>query len=694
MTRTPYVDLSVMARMEAYRKDIHRPPYYVHKWWARRTGSVFRGMALDMLLPPEAGVMDNYYRRHDFSDIVCLDPFMGGGTSIGESLRLGCKVIGCDLNPVAWFLVSQATRALDGEALQAGFDQVRRAVEKPIGRMYETTCERCGEEANIQYTAWLKQAPCSACGELADLNRSRVLMQDFGTKGAGLVDCPRCAKPWWVKNVNARVQCPDCRYRFVPSDKPVASTHYKCGHCKHSEPILNVTRSLDHPPVHRMRCLSVWCDGCGRVYQRPTEADLAQYVRVERRVARRWDDMLIPSEAIPDGTNTDQMRRYGYRYWHQMFNARQLAGLDLLFQSIRSLDDDAVREVLTLHASSTLEFNSMFCGAKGLGTGAIRQVFAHHAFIPTKEPLEAHLWGVHKSSGGFASLYTTRLLRARAWAAEPVERRTAEGRVVKQVIHGESLAARPAANFQDLLDDRADVLLLNQSSESLYQVPDASVDLCLTDPPYADSVMYSELADYFYVWLRQALGADHPNFAAPVVDDAREAVHNPGRGRDGAFYTQLVASVFKEVNRVLKPNGRLAFSFHHAGEDAWQYIEDALVQSGFVVEHWWPVFAEMESGIPLRGKVNNNGHLDVVFVCGRVSEVVAAAQQDNIFVMEEKLRAKVPLVGADHRALVKAKDVQAHTFGRACTVPALQFVSLGVVRASAGEAPAAVAIGA
>src|SRR5436190_1540234 len=119
--RAPYVELSAMARIEAHRKNIYRPPYYVHKWWARRIGSVFRGIALDLMLPPGENVMDAYYRAHDFSDKVILDPMMGGGTTVGENLRLGCKVVGCDLNPVAWYLVSQSMRRADMTQLVQSF---------------------------------------------------------------------------------------------------------------------------------------------------------------------------------------------------------------------------------------------------------------------------------------------------------------------------------------------------------------------------------------------------------------------------------------------------------------------------------------------------------------------------------------------------------------------------------------------
>ena len=305
----------------------------------------------------------------------------------------------------------------------------------------------------------------------------------------------------------------------------------------------------------------------------------------------------------------------------------------------------------------------MFCGAKGLGTGAIRHVFAHHAFIPTKEPLEANLWGVHRSSGGFSTLFKERLLRGRAWADSPIERRFTGSRAEKVPVPGERLAGRPAKTFDELISDDADMLLLNQSSEALAQVPDASIDVVITDPPFADSVMYSELSDYFYVWLRQALASEYPNFATPLVDDTREAVHNPGRGRDGAFYTTVLGNVFCEAARTLKHGGRMAFTFHHSGETAWRHIEDALVFAGFVVERWWPVFAEMESGVPLQGK-ENNGHLDIVFVCAKAGEARGRAAQDSVKEMGSRLAERVTLVAADRRALIEAGKVQDATWDR------------------------------
>jgi len=102
-TRFPLNQLNELARMESYNKHYYRPPNYLHKWWARRLGSVFRTIILGTFLEGDQDVWEAYYRRVDFGDKIVLDPFMGGGTTVVEALRLGCKIVGVDLNPVAWW---------------------------------------------------------------------------------------------------------------------------------------------------------------------------------------------------------------------------------------------------------------------------------------------------------------------------------------------------------------------------------------------------------------------------------------------------------------------------------------------------------------------------------------------------------------------------------------------------------------
>jgi putative DNA methylase len=676
----PYEELSSLARHEAHRKGLHRPPYYLHKWWARRTGTVVRGILLDMLLPRNGKRMDAFYKAHDFSDKVVLDPFMGGGTTLGEALRLGCRVVGCDVNPVAWFLVRRSLQRIDKVRADEAFAAVEAEVAEKTLSLYAAKCSHCGGKATIQNVTWVKQTTCSACEKDVDLNLNQVVMRSFDPKLQHLVDCPECHQVFSSSQIDEEIACPECSHSFTPNENRCVNTDYRCD-CGHQEPIIGGTRKIARPLPERMRSLTIWCETCGRVHQAPTKADVARYHRIERDLAKRWRLLMIPRERIPAGHNTDQLRRYGYRYWHQLFNARQLAALDLLFRAVAKVEDEAARELLLLIASAGLEFNSMLCSAKGLGTGAVRQVFTHHAFIPAKSPLEANVWGIKASSGGFSTLYRERVSRAAAWASRPLEPKLAKnGKPQKVAIEGEHLAGELASSYADLEDGTANLLVLNHSSEQLDEITDGSVDLILTDPPYADMVMYSELSDYFYVWLRLLLKDRYPDsFGRSLVDDSREAVNNSDRNRDGDFYAELVGDVLREATRKLKPGGRVAFTFHHAGDHGWRYIEDAIVRAGLVVERWWPVFAEMESSVPLRGK-NNGGHLDIVSICGRRSEVKQMKRAEPAGELGDRLAKTFKLVPADYRALLRAADVQRATWKRAPATAAVGAAAPMLVR--------------
>jgi hypothetical protein len=86
--------LSQLAEQESWRKEVYRPVYYIHKWWAKRLGSVFRGIILAACAKEESDIQGDFYKAINFSDITIFDPFMGSGVAVGEAIKLGCKVIG------------------------------------------------------------------------------------------------------------------------------------------------------------------------------------------------------------------------------------------------------------------------------------------------------------------------------------------------------------------------------------------------------------------------------------------------------------------------------------------------------------------------------------------------------------------------------------------------------------------------
>ena len=80
--------LSRLGERESWRKEVHRPVYHVHKWWAKRLGTVFRGILLGCMLDENADLSKCFYQRHAFSGVTVFDPFMGSGTTVGESHKL------------------------------------------------------------------------------------------------------------------------------------------------------------------------------------------------------------------------------------------------------------------------------------------------------------------------------------------------------------------------------------------------------------------------------------------------------------------------------------------------------------------------------------------------------------------------------------------------------------------------------
>ena len=111
---------------------------------------------------------------------------------------------------------------------------------------------------------------------------------------------------------------------------------------------------------------------------------------------------------------------------------------------------------------------------------------------------------------------------------------------------------------------RPPVTITCKPGDSLDHIADGTVDLVVMDPPYYDNVMYAELSDFFYVWLKRTAGHVFPElFRSHLTDKDNEAVANPARFRDqkGAKalaerdYQERMASIFAECRRTLKADG-------------------------------------------------------------------------------------------------------------------------------------------
>ena len=137
----PFETISKIAEAESWRKEIYRPSNHIHKWWARRLGSVFRAIVIGTFAPTGADVLDLFYKPVRINDSVVFDPFMGSGTTIGEVVKVGGRAIGRDINPVACFLVRNATATHDREAILSTCSEIERDVsEQYYGSTPEWAC--------------------------------------------------------------------------------------------------------------------------------------------------------------------------------------------------------------------------------------------------------------------------------------------------------------------------------------------------------------------------------------------------------------------------------------------------------------------------------------------------------------------------------------------------------------------------
>jgi putative DNA methylase len=510
----PIVEVSQVAEHESWRKEVNRPIYHIHKWWATRLGSVFRAITLAALSDTNSDTWANFYKRHKLTGKIVLDPFMGSGTTLGEAIKLGAKAVGCDINPVSSFLVKQAFTRVSENELRAAFLRLERDVAPQIRHYYQTRDPQTGELIPVLYYFWVKTL-VTPDGETVPLFSRYVFSQDAypKKKPKAQIVCPHCWNVIEGRYDMTDLACPHCGHQYNPQAGPAAGQHVttKAGIRYRIKELLPIDGS---PPAHRLYAMLALRPNGEKIYLPALDEDLALLAEAEARL--KTEALPLPILAVRPGHNTDQARGYNYTHWRDFFNGRQLLCLGLLLAAILEIENEIIQEQLLCLFSSTLEFNNLYCSYKGEGTGAVRHMFSNHILKPERAPLENSVWGTKNSSGTFCALFETRLIRAKRYLDEPFEVDFVRDLLGQKTGSCKTMASDPiqadcVESWNDLITTDNGLLILNGDSSSL-PIPDASVDAVVTDPPYFDFVHYSELSDFFFAWLSPV-----PQVALPVV---------------------------------------------------------------------------------------------------------------------------------------------------------------------------------
>ncbi len=604
-------DIPFIARLALREKQIqqnYRPVIAVHKWFARRPGTLFRGLLLAEF--GDTPLQEAFFQSNHFPHRRIADPFMGGGTPLLEANRMGFDVMGFDINPMAYWIVRQEMAWLDLAVYRQEAEALRERLTQEIGGLYQTQCLHCGnEKAQVKYFLWVKTQPCSHCGHPIHLFPGYVVARNqrhprhvlvcHACGGLAEVDdlkkpgaCPHCGESLQVQGAarRGRVVCPTCQ---APNHYPQANSG---------------------PPQHHLFALEYYCPICkathsGRFFKKPDANDL----RKLEAASARWQNLtprFTPDDAIPTGDETNRLHRWGYQRYAEMFQTRQLLGLELAARYISQVADEPVRQALATNFSDLIRYQNMLCR---YDPGALKSldIFSLHGFPVGLVQAESNMLGIYEphthkpvGSGGWANIIE-KFYKAKSYCQRPFEIRY-EGKRKKTIfISGEWIGEHNDGGEKKHV-------ALHCADAATTHLPAHSLDGVFTDPPYYGNVQYAELMDFLYVWLRQLLKKDVSAFAASSTRRSAELTANVDMGRGIEHFTEGLSAVFRNMTRALKPGAPLVFTYHHNDINAYLPVAAAILDAGLACTAALPAPAEMGASIHISG--TQSSVVDTVFV--------------------------------------------------------------------------------
>jgi adenine-specific DNA methylase len=606
------------------------------------------------------------------ANMVVLDPTAGGGSIPFEAERLGAQAIANDLNPVA-ALILYATidyPSRHGMSLVREFEELCERFLAIAEPRYQDIFPTEQEGTIVLGYLYARTVRCPYCDGLIPLSPNWKLSSD----GTGVRVVPDLASgPLTPGRV--------CRFEIVKkgdeqslgtvSDGDARCPYSDCNRVVDGNEIKRQAQAgkmgdqlytIVHKenwvePGRRGGIQSKWIRG----FRSPGKDD-DNSAFVGSRLAVKlpeWEaNDIVPTEAFPENTNDDRPIQYGMPLWRDMFSPRQLFchGTSIeVYRELLEMDRAAgkltdLRKAayvyLALSMDKLRDYNSRMthwhANREVIAGTFDRHDFAFKWSYVEMAPLivgRGYDWAVGQTAKCIRELVA--LVRpeeaAEAKATAKASKRSAKGEELFFVDEN----APPAVAYV-----APPVTISCKSGDHLDNIEDNTIDVVVMDPPYYDNVMYAELSDFFYVWLKRTAGYVEPSlFRRLLTDKDHEAVANPARfkGQKGAKvlagrdYQERMAAIFTECRRVLKPNGVLTLMFTHKATGAWDALTTGLMKAGFTITASWPINTEAEGSLHIKDKSAANS---TIFLACRPRPEKAAASEKKYWEDVEPLVAK------------------------------------------------------
>ena len=356
--------------------------------------------------------------------------------------------------------------------------------------------------------------------------------------------------------------------------------------------------------------------------------------RKDSDLAGFWPSSEVPFGFMTGMANGDIRKAHGFTHWRKMFNARQLLTHASLLKRVAEERHSVASEVVLGIVQLYLKNNCMF-SFWHMKLDKLAPAMSNSNYHPKSNVVEIGAFAPIGYGPWDSSCGPT--LNGLDWVADPWElvpcsRLGAEKPYLAPHLSGMSekvLCHDPVTYSESLACLSSSERLTCGTSTELETIPDGSYDAVITDPPFGGLLHYSELADFFYVWLRLVLKDKYPEyFSAEYTPKTMEAVANRARhpgddsdtGRSNAdvFYQRLLTACWQEAKRILKPAGILAFTFHHKEDEPWVSVLESLFDAGFFLEATYPIRGDETKG---EGQFGSKAiEFDIIHVCRQRTE--------------------------------------------------------------------------
>ena len=521
-----------------------------------------------------------------------IDPTAGGATIPFEAARYGLPTISNELNPIAWLINKVVLEyAEDIGPLRAEVEKWSSKIQENASqRLSEYYPSRNGVDVNYYYLTY--SIECSSCGERLPLsnrwwfNRSKNM----------------AVRPIYSEE-GLKFQCIDVSERddlgdFDPNNGSVDGGDAECPNCTvvtERDTVVERFQSGDYQiEVGGVKYVDKIN---GTKYHSPTPDDHKAVDKAEEKVASDLKLNTILREDRHIGY-WDGAAPYGITQWRDLFTPRQLLSHTVFLEEFEAVKEEvlksyekptaeAVLVLLSFISTSIINYNSRLCPIH------VRFGYVNDMLGNNNLQFQWHFGETNPLVGGQS--YPS---------------------FIDSVVDNYE---KTVSYYPEHTEDSRNIQVV-QSDASNLSVDSESVSAVIIDPPYGDNIVYSEIADPFYVWLREYLDDVFPDqFASHETNREDEAVENPSIVDVGPHesegeaarrkYESKMSEIFAESYRILERGGVITVYFTDKEISAWDSLTTSLMNSGFTITSTHTISSESPERIGQRGQSSADSSL-------------------------------------------------------------------------------------